>query len=92
MITNKNLIANFISGRESQNGSMRTDGRKLFSYFTCIAQRTPKGIIVNGSKYSPTTSRQQGLLRYALQGFSTIEVGVDTYISRGTSDLLSYVK
>ena len=93
-MSNKDLIKAFINGQTAQNGSMRTDGTKLFSYFTCIAQKTSKGILFNVCKYSITTSRQQTYTRQALENgrHNFIEVGEDCYICRGTSDLTRYHK
>ena len=94
MISNADLINAFISGRTAQNRSMRTDGTKLFSYLTCIAQKTPKGILLNVCKYSTTTSKQQTYTRRELErhGKKFTEVGADTYIPRGTCDLTRYHK
>ena len=67
MISNKDLIAGFISGTMSgrRNGSMSIsdDGKRLFSYSTCIAQFDGGLVYLNITKYSPTTSRQQSILR-----------------------------
>ena len=92
MISNADLIKAFISGRTAQNGSMRTDGTKLFSYFTCIAQKTSDGILFNVCKYSTTTSKQQTWTRRALENGrrNFIEVGKDCHICRGTTDLTRY--
>jgi hypothetical protein len=94
MISNADLINAFISGRTAQNRSMRTDGTKLFSYLTCIAQKTSKGIILNVCKYSTTTSKQQTYTRHELErrGCNYVEVDGDGHICRGTTDLTRYVK
>ena len=93
-MSNKDLINAFINGKEAQNGSMRTDGTKLFSYFTCIAQKTSKGILFNVCKYSCTTSKQQTYTRRELErrGKKFTEVGADIHIPRGTYDLTRYHK
>jgi hypothetical protein len=66
----------------------------LFSYFTCIAQKTADGILFNVCKYSTTTSKQQTYTRRELErrGKKFTEVGADTHIQRGTTDLTRYVK
>lgn len=94
MISNANLINAFINGQTAQNGSMRTDGTKLFSYATCIAQKTSRGILLNVCKYSTTTSKQQTYTRRELErrGRNYMEVDGDGYICRGTTDLTRYVK
>ena len=94
MISNVDLIKAFINGKEAQNKSMRTNGTKLFSYFTCIAQKTSDGILFNVCKYSTTTTKQQTYTRRELErhGKKFTEVGEDTYIQRGTCDLTRYHK
>lgn len=94
MISNVDLINAFINGQEKQNGSMRTNGTKLYSYMTCIAQKTDDGILFNVCKYSTTTSKQQFYTRRELEkrGKNFTEVGADTYIPRGTYDLTRYHK
>ena len=94
MISNVDLINAFINGQEKQNGSMSTNGTKLYSYATCIAQKTADGILFNVCKYSCTTSKQQTYTRRELErrGKKFTEVGVDTYIPCGTYDLTRYHK
>lgn len=48
--------------------SIWTDGVHIYSYGTCIAARVPKTrtLILNGTKYSPTTSQHQAGLRLSL--------------------------
>ena len=92
MIRNDNLVKAFVEGaRNLRNGSMSVIGDKLFSYATCIAQRTDEGFIVNLSGYSPTTSRHQSHLRNALRNCKYSVVGKDKHIPRGTSDLVGYL-
>jgi len=86
------LINAFINGKTAQNGSMRTDGAKLFSYATCIAQNTSDGILFNVCKYSRTTSKQQNYTRRALERKGIRYTEVDGYICRGTQDLTRYIK
>ena len=38
-------------------------GDELYSYQTPIATRTKDGIVLNGKKYSTTTSKLQGMIR-----------------------------
>ena len=94
MISNVDLINAFINGQEKQNGSMSTNGTKLYSYATCIAQKTADGILFNVCKYSCTTSKQQTYTRRELErrGKKFTEVGADTHIPRGTYDLTRYHK
>lgn len=96
MISNENLINAFLNGETAQNGSMRSNGTKLFSYATCIAERTNGKILLNVCKYSTTTSNHQGILRRCInkRGMShrIVEVGTDEHIYRGTSNLTPYIK
>lgn len=92
MISNRELINAFLDGKTAQNGSMSTNGTKLFSYATCIAQKTERGIIFNACKYSVTTSKQQTYTRDALNKRGVKYVEVDGGIYRGTSDLKGYLK
>lgn len=59
-----------------------TDGRTLFSYSTPIAVRCAKGIAVNVTKYSVTTSAHQraldAFLASELPGYTVVRVdGID---------------
>ena len=51
-----------------QGGAVWTDGRTIFSYQTAIVATLPHGSIrFNATKYSTTTSAQQGGLRHGLR-------------------------
>lgn len=65
-MTNQTVVQQFIKGQPGKCLSMQTDGRKLFSYNTIIAQREGNIWVVNTTKYSRTTSKHQGLLYRAL--------------------------
>ena len=56
---NCNVVNAFLAGRTatSSNGNLSTDGNKLFSYNTCIAQHYPPYVVANSTKYSCTSSR-----------------------------------
>ena len=41
---------------------MWSTGNKLMSYGTCIAEWDGKGMIINRTKYSSTTSTHQGMI------------------------------
>ena len=96
MISNENLINAFLNGETAENGSMSTNGTKLFSYATCIAQRVDDKILLNVCKYSVTTSKQQTMLRRRIEhrGMShrVVEVGTDKYIYRGASELTAHMR
>ena len=72
----QDLIENFVSNRNfnGRTGSMTAQDGKLFSYNTCIAQHTKDGrLIVNNTRYSVTTSKQQGYLRAAAHYHPKVE-------------------
>lgn len=55
-------IRNLMYG--GRNCSISTDGTRLWSYNTVIAQWGGDAVLINNTKYSRTTSKQQGMLRY----------------------------
>ena len=91
MISNKTLIAGFLSGTMNgkRNGSMSVsdDGRRLFSYATCIAERADNCIVINETKYSMTTSKQQGILNRMASG----NIYYVNNIDRGDDHLVIYL-
>ena len=62
----REIISSFVNGATSGTASnLKIDGNKLINYRTIISFRIDDGkIILNNTKYSPTTSRNQNLLRY----------------------------
>lgn len=91
-MTNLEVCNAFANGISGHSLNMSTDGDKLFSYGTIIAQRTDKGILLNVCKYSTTTSKQQTYARHALERKGIRYTEVDGYICRGTRDLIRYIK
>ena len=70
-MTNSNLCTIFVNGSKNNAHTLSMhinfDGSKLFSYGTVIAQKLANGsIIINDTKYSPTTSKHQCYLRCAI--------------------------
>lgn len=54
------------AGESFKAGSVRTDGRRVFSYGTCILEREADGrVIRNVTTYSTTTTRHQNAAGYA---------------------------
>ena len=73
---NQDLIRNFVNNRyfEGKTGSMTAKDGKLFSYNTCIAQHTKDGrLVINNTRYSVTTSKQQCYLRTAAKWHGKVE-------------------
>lgn len=64
-MTTIDLVENFVFGGRKGNasgGRLYISGDKLYNYGTCIAERKNGKIIVNITKYSPTTSKHQNRL------------------------------
>lgn len=61
---NIEVIKQFLnkSSGNSYTGNLISDGVKLFSYNTCIAEWTDSLLLVNVTKYSRSTSRIQNML------------------------------
>lgn len=78
IMKNKDLCTYFAgglaAGLTANNLSISYDGSRLFSYNTVIAQRLKNGVVlVNTTRYSPTTSRHQGDAFRALYCHATRE-------------------
>lgn len=84
-MTNEEVIENFIAGHICSGGNLTSTGDKLYSYQTCIAEYTPKGLVVNKTKYSVTTSKHVGMLLRKLPYITGIK-SVEN-IPRGTKKL-----
>ena len=66
---NIEVIKQFLnkSSGNSDTGNLISDGVKLFSYNTCIAEWTDSLLLVNITKYSRSTSRIQNMLIHELK-------------------------
>lgn len=62
------LCEQFVCGAIRGTASnMHINGNKIYSYGTVLAQRTTTGhILLNKTKYSSSTSRQQSYLNYEI--------------------------
>lgn len=84
-MTAKTLLQSFLGGAtEGKAASLSISGNRLFSYSTVIAQRSPGGLIVNTTRYSPTTSKYQNMLKP--EGVFEVDG-----LMRGIQDLSVYV-
>jgi hypothetical protein len=77
----------------NRGDSISTDGESVFSYFTCLVTRVQRAgtvFLLNATRYSVTTTQQQGGIREILRdhGASVVEV---EGLSRGAdaNDLLA---
>lgn len=71
------------NGREKIHPSMFTDGKDVYSYgkhFPLLVRSDDGTVLLNVSKYSVTTSKQQGDVRYFLSrnGWKVVEEGIST--------------
>ena len=81
------------SRKGAQTGHVSTDGTKLFSYYTCIAQWFDKDtLIISDVKYSPTTSKHQTYLKNAVENMPGITILlICGNIRMGARDLTEYL-
>lgn len=70
---NIEVIEKFIYGYIGSGNNLISAGDKLYSYQTCIAERSRKGFIVNKTKYSVTTSKHVGMLLRKLSNLDNIK-------------------
>ena len=70
-MTNEKVCKAFLRGESARSLNMHTDGVKLFSYYTVIAQWSNKKpaftLLINETKYSSTTSKQMNYLTRNMQ-------------------------
>lgn len=83
---NEEVILAFINEKPGFGLHLLSYGDKLFSYYTCIAQRIDGKIIVNRTNYSPTTSKHVSML---LRNLDVIPHFVYE-IYKGTTNLKPY--
>lgn len=86
---NAELVKNFVYGdTKGKTANLKIEGDKLVSYNTVIAQRRAgKVMLINGTKYSPTTSKIQNMLKRLEFAFD--ETSID--VPRGAGDLTRYI-
>ena len=74
-MTNQEVINAFALGQtgRSSTGNLYSTGDRLVNYVTCIAQRLQDGsIVVNSTKYSPTTSKLQTYTRWTIKIYKEV--------------------
>lgn len=83
--TNLTVIEKFFNGEvaESHTGNLwiSHDGKRLMNYATCLVERNAEyGLIINKTKYSPTTSKIQTYIMSALwQNYSVNFINEHVY-------------
>lgn len=84
------IILNFINTRIALGkGSLQSDGMKLYSYLTCIAEWDKDALLINITKYSPTTSHHQNLLKRHCDRLGIDYIEINKSLPKGTYDLVS---
>lgn len=76
---NIEVIKQFLnkSSGNSDTGNLISDGVKLFSYNTCIAEWTDDFVLFNVTKYSRSTSRIQSMMLRELKTLIHKSVSID---------------
>lgn len=76
----------FIYGTPAKSSNLISDGEKLWSYNTVIAQYINGNIVVNVTKYSCTTTKRQNQVLRAACNARTVEG-----VPMNTFSLVSYL-
>lgn len=86
---NKDVCYAFLNKEKCVGSNLTNDGNKLFSYYTCIAEWFNDTLLLNGTKYSVTTSKHQGILQRAFNNCGLINIKIHTLynVERGTQSL-----
>lgn len=79
---NIEVVLAFRDGNRLQSSSLFTTGRKLYSWGTCIAEKTEKGMFLNMHYYSKSTRAHQNLCRRIC-----LPIEIDKDLPRGTDSL-----
>lgn len=76
---NYDLVLNFLAGATTGKGSnLYIDDNKLINYSTCIAfRKDSRTIVLNGQRYSQTTSIHQNRIRRNTVGSQLIEIDTE---------------
>ena len=95
MLSNLAVCTAFVNQEPAENRNMASWGNTLYSYDTVIAQHTKidghKAIILNATKYSPTTGRQKSMLAKALKGKGFLIVETESKLPFGVYDLTRHI-
>lgn len=91
MFTTNELLKEFVLGGtrgKASGGRLYIEGDRLINYQTTIAQRHGGMIILNMTKYSPTTSKHQNRL---FRGYDDREIIQVDGVPVGAWDLQRYI-
>lgn len=82
---NKDVVSRFIDMYPARTLNLSSDGEKLFSYYTCIAQFHEGKLIGNATKYSKSTSTHFNMV------FPYVTVVTTKPVPRGATSLVEYL-
>lgn len=97
MLSNLAVCTAFVNQIPADNRNMRSTGNTLWSYETAIAQFASVGgvkvLIINQTKYSPTTGRQKANLYKAIKesGKKFIILETASNLKFGVYDLSKFI-
>lgn len=86
-MTNEEVVQRFFERRSGKSLNMRTDGIRLFSYHTCMAEWCNGTLYINTTKYSVTTSKQMCSFWYRAEDYPRVLV---SGASRGVPSIFSF--
>lgn len=84
-MTNAEVAIRFLHKEAGNSTTMKSDGEKLYSYNTCIAQYHNDKIVGNATKYSSTSSRHLSYVR------NHVDVWTTEYVPINTHNLLNFI-
>lgn len=85
---NKDVILKFLDKKICNTQNLFSTTDKLFSYQTCIAQWDGNNLILNMTKYSPTTSKHLNMLLRQLKCLPNLNIYYVYNIKRNTNNLI----
>ena len=69
--------------------SIWTDGKRVFSYWTCLLARNSSGTVLNRTRYSVTTTQHQTGLAYLISGWSDVRYVENLGLGASAVDLVA---
>ena len=96
-MTNRQVAISFLNGKDGHSLNMRSSNGRLFSYYTCIAEIVRREdnkpmLIVNKTKYSPTTSGKHQRPLYDEMSPIKYEIHEITGVPMGAQSLTRFLK
>lgn len=82
---NRDVVKLFLKHLSADSDNLHSNGKKLFSYSTCIAQWIGSRLIGNKTKYSTTSSKHLNYVK------PFINIWTNKDVPRSETDLLNYI-